>query len=104
MRSKYSRSDVTTTDHVVGVNFGMGAVGGADDAGFTVGPGSEARGPAGSGVGGTGIGRAGFGGGGAGVGGGAEVVGGGAGVGGGGAGIGNAGEAAYADQEYESAA
>jgi hypothetical protein len=36
MRSKYIRSDVTTTDHVVGVNFGMGAVGGADDAAFAV--------------------------------------------------------------------
>jgi hypothetical protein len=67
MRSKYSRSDVITTDQVVGVNFGMGAVGGADDAASAVGPGSEAGG-------------------------------------GGGAGGGNAGEAAYADQEYESAA
>jgi hypothetical protein len=102
MRSKYSRSDVTTTDHVVGVNFGMGAVGGADDAALAVGAGSEARGPGGSGVGdgGARIGgsRAGVGGSGAGVGGS------GAGVVGGGAGIGSAGEAAYADQEYESAA
>jgi hypothetical protein len=51
MRSKYSRSDVTTTDQVVGVNFGMGAVGGADDAASAVGPGSEAGGRGGAGVG-----------------------------------------------------
>jgi hypothetical protein len=51
MRSKYSRSDVTTTDQVVGVNLGMGAVGGADDAASEVGPGSEAGGRGGAGVG-----------------------------------------------------
>ncbi|HJY65217.1 MAG TPA: hypothetical protein VJ254_00695 [Streptosporangiaceae bacterium] len=68
---------MTTTDHVVGVNFGMGAVGGADDAASAVGPGSEAGGRAGAGVSGAGVG---------------------------GAGVGSAGEAAYADQEYESAA
>ncbi|MGH3204932.1 MAG: hypothetical protein ACRDP5_23210 [Streptosporangiaceae bacterium] len=66
---------MTTTDQVVGVNFGMGAVGGADDAASAVGPRSEA--------GGEGEGE---------------------GEGEGGADIGGAGEAAYADQEYESAA
>src|SRR5580692_112490 len=66
MRSKYGRSDVTTTDQVVGVNFGMGAVGGADEVVSAAGPSSEAGGR-------------------------------------GGARVGSAGEAAYADQEYESA-
>ncbi|HJY59422.1 MAG TPA: hypothetical protein VJ418_23830 [Streptosporangiaceae bacterium] len=73
---------MTSTDHMVGVNLGMGAVGGADDAASAVGPGSEAGGRAGAGVSGAGVGGAGV----------------------GGAGVGSAGEAAYADQEYESAA
>jgi hypothetical protein len=87
MRSKYCRSDVTSTDHVVGVNFGMGAVGGADDTASAIGLGSEAGGRAGAGVGGAGTDGAGV-----------------CGAGIGGAGTGSAGEAAYADQENESAA
>src|SRR5579862_8251803 len=108
MRSKYCRSDVITTDQVVGVNFGMGAVGGAVDPAAGRGSEEDGRGGAGAGVGGAvargggavaGGGGAVAGGGGAGAGGGEEGNGGEGRAGVGGGGVGSGGEVVYADQE-----
>src|SRR5579859_400562 len=51
IRSKYSRSDVITTDQVVGVYFGIGAVGGADGTEPVTEPSREAAGLGGAGAG-----------------------------------------------------